>query len=118
MAAIRITGSDTQTGNLTMQDSNGNSASTIHVNRGEVVTWEIQNNSGVSGITQISPKADNPNLFSSGPQKLPGSAINWQGTIAQNPNGTQEFYFIDWLDGQGTTHRYDPLIQLNPGPIN
>lgn len=115
MAAIRITKSDPQTGNLTMKDIHGHSACNFRVNPKDVVTWEIKNRSGVMAITKISPKENNPNLFSSGPQKLPGSAINWQGTIAEHPSASEEFYLIEWTDDKDQeSHTYDPLLQLNP----
>jgi hypothetical protein len=115
MAAIRITNSDPETGNLTMIDSKGHSACNFHVAPKDVVTWEIQSGSGVMAITEISPKENNTNLFSSGPRKLPGSAINWQGTISEHPIASQEFYLIEWTDDKDKeSHTYDPLIQLNP----
>ena len=56
MAAIRITGSDTSTGNLTLQDTNGNSATNFNAQRGHTITWEIQPNSGVGALTGFAQK--------------------------------------------------------------
>ena len=121
MAAIRITGSNTRSGELTMIDSDGNSASTIHAHRGEIITWQIEHHSGVSAITVIDMKKQegNENIFSEKPAKLGGSE-NWQGKISNVTPAEQEIYFIAWLDMNevAESHTYDPLIQLNPGPIN
>ena len=121
MAAIRITHGDTQSGELTMIDSNGNPASTIRANRGETITWQIDGNSGVSAITAIDKKdqTGNENIFSVMPASL-GNSKNWQGKISKDTTADQEIYFIKWLDTRNpaNSHTYDPLIQLNPGLIN
>jgi hypothetical protein len=121
MAAIRITNGDTQSGELTMIDSNGNPASTIRANRGETITWQIEPRSGVSAIAAIDKKdqTGNENIFSVMPAPL-GNSKNWQGTISNVTPADQEFYFIKWLDTQNpaNSHTYDPLIQLNPGLNN
>lgn len=93
MATIRITVGNTQTGNLTMIDSNSNSASTIHVNRGEIITWQIQPGSGVSALTAIDKK------------DLPGN---------QNDFSELSRNFISWNDSSEINYTDDPLIQVNP----
>jgi len=118
MAAIRITGSDTSTGDLTLQDINGNSATTFNGQRGHVITWEIQPNSGVSALTGFSQKNvnGNTNVFSSYPAQQ-GNSSNWQGTVDANLNSNNSYsdsYNITWQDAQGISHTYDPMIQINP----
>jgi hypothetical protein len=118
MAAIRITGGDTSTGDLTLQNSAGNSATNYHAQANEVITWEIQNNSGVSAITNIGQKNvnGNQNVFSSYPAQL-GNSSNWQGTVLNSNNTYVDNYEIVWQDAQGNSHTYDPMILLNPMPV-
>lgn len=119
MAAITITGSNKITGDLIMVDHNGNSASTFIASRGEVITWIILPQSGVSHITQIDKKdiPNNSNIFNPLPHQL-GGANNWTGTIdnSLSPSGHQEIYFIKWDDeaSPAVNHLYDPIIQINP----
>ena len=118
MAAIRITASDTSTGDLTLQDSNGNSATNFNAQRGQVITWEIQPNSGVTSLTGFAQKNvnGNTNVFSSYPAQQ-GNSSNWQGTVDANLNSNNSYsdsYDITWQDAQGISHTYDPMIQINP----
>ena len=115
MAAIRITGSDTSTGDLTLEDSNGNSATNFNAQRGHVITWEIQNHSGVSAITNIAQKNVNGNqdVFSSYPARK-GNSSNWQGTVLNSSSSYTDTYKIDWKDANGNSYTYDPMILLNP----
>jgi len=120
MAAIRITGSDPGTGDLTLQDSNGNSATNFNAQRGHVITWEIQPNSGVSAITGFAQENvnGNTNVFSSYPSQQ-GNSSNWQGTVDANLSSSNSYtdtYEINWQDAQGNSHTYDPRIQVNPIP--
>jgi hypothetical protein len=122
MAAIRITGSDTGTGNLTLQDNNGNSATNFNAQRGHTITWEIQPNSGVAELTGFAQKnvPGNTNVFSKYPAKL-GSSANWQGTVDPNLNSANAYtdtYEINWQDAQGNSYTYDPSIKVNPLPMH
>ena len=117
MAAITIRKSNTNTGELEMVDHNGNSATTIHAKKGEVVTWTINPGSGVKEITGIDKKSGSDNVFNPLPGRL-GQSKNWQGTVDPNlaSSITQEIYFIKWVDeNDGKSHTYDPFIQINPG---
>lgn len=121
MAAIRITGSDTSTGNLTLQDINGNSATSFNAQRGHVITWEIQPNSGVGSLTGFAQKNvnGNTNVFSSYPAQQANSS-NWQGTVDANLNSANSYtdsYEINWKDAQGNSYTYDPMIIVNPLPV-
>lgn len=117
MAAIRITGSDTSTGNLTLQDIDGNSASNFPAGRGQVITWEIQPGSGVSALTGFAQKNvnGNTNVFSSYPAQEANSGI-WQGTVDANlpQGGYTDSYEISWEDAQENSYTYDPMIIVNP----
>ena len=120
MAAIRITGGNTSTGDLTLVDSNGNSATNFNAQRGHVITWEIQPNSGVSTLTGFAQKNvnGNKNVFSSYPAQQ-GNSGNWQGTVNASLNSTSSYsdsYEISWQDAQGNSHTYDPMILVNPLP--
>ena len=120
MAAIRITGSNTSTGDLTLQDSNGNSATNFNAQRGHVITWEIQPNSGVSALTGFAQENvnGNQNVFSSYPAQQ-GNSSNWQGTVDANLSSSNSYtdtYEITWQDAQGNSHTYDPTIRVNPIP--
>lgn len=121
MAAIRITGSDTSSGNLTLQDSTGNPATNFNSERGHVITWEIQPNSGVNALTGFAQKPNvngNTNVFSSYPAQQ-GNSSNWQGTVDPNLNSSSSFidtYEIYWQDSNGISHTYDPTIRINPIP--
>jgi hypothetical protein len=118
MAAIRITGSNTSTGDLTLQDSHGNSATNFNAQRGHVITWEIQPDSGVSALTSFAQENvnGNQNVFSSYPAQQANSSI-WQGTVNASLNSNNSYtdtYEISWQDAQGNSHTYDPMIQINP----
>lgn len=118
MAAIRITSSNTTTGDLTLIDSRGNSATNFNAHRGDLISWEIQPNSGVSALSGFAQKnvPNNQNVFSEFPAKL-GNSSNWQGKVNPNLNsaGTfQDSYEINWQDPQGNSYTYDPVIQINP----
>jgi len=121
MAAIRIIGSDTSSGDLTLQDSNGNSATNFNAQRGMVITWEIQPGSGVSSLTGFTQKQNvngNTNVFSSYPAQQ-GNSSNWQGTVDPNLSSGSAYsdsYEISWKDAQGYTYTYDPMIMVNPLP--
>ena len=118
MAAIRITNGDPETGDLTLQDSNGNSATNFNALRGHVITWEIQPNSGVSALTGFAQENvnGNTNVFSSYPAQQ-GNSSTWQGTVDANITSGSSYtdtYEINWKDTQGNSHTYDPSIRVNP----
>ncbi len=106
---IRITASDTTTGDLTMDD-NGNT----FVDPGDTVTWLIGRNSGVIAFTGFLVKTGSTNVFDACDPVSVGNSSNWQGTI--NPSiakGTVEDYSILWTDTSGGNHTYDPKISVN-----
>jgi hypothetical protein len=118
MAAIRITACNTSTGNLTLQDIRGNSATNFHAQAGQVITWEIQPHSGVNALTGFAQKniTGNENVFSSYPAKQANSSV-WQGTVDPNLNSNNSYtdsYEISWQDADGNSYTYDPMILVNP----
>lgn len=111
MPSITITGSDPITGNLTMSD-NG----TTNANRGQIVTWVIGPNSGVSAITAINNYTNSIDVFNPDPHSLNinNPKSNWQGTISSNITPPAlETYYINWTDESNGTHTFDPTIRVN-----
>ena len=110
MAAITITGSSIQTGELTMSD-HGNSK----VKKGEKVTWIIGPHSGVKSIEKIMHCDNSMNVFFKDPGRVGnGRASNWQGIVSKEvADGSVEEYYIDWKDTEGKLHKYDPKITVN-----
>ncbi len=111
---IRITGSNTITGDLTLQDNNGNSATVIKVDVGDSIQWIVSPGWGVQKITGLPPKSGSPNVFESGDPKPVGASANWKGTIKSGTNRQVEKYDIKWTDTAGKTYTYDPRISVNP----
>jgi hypothetical protein len=111
MPSITITGSDASTGTLTLSDNGSTDA-----NRGQIVTWVVNPNSGVSAITAINNYEDSIDVFNPDPAALGGNSKNWQGTVNPSlvvPPTKIETYYINWTDASGGTHTYDPMIRVN-----
>ncbi|WP_299162421.1 hypothetical protein [uncultured Eudoraea sp.] len=115
MPSIRITGSDTTTGDLTLSPSGA-----VGANKSQIVTWIINPNSGVSSIKEIKNKTTSVDVFNPDPAPVGGGSTNWQGTI--NPNLTipdppplTEDYNIVWYDEKNPPeeHTFDPKISVN-----
>lgn len=112
MASITITGSDANSGTLTLSDHGCTDAT-----RREVVTWIIGRNSGVSSITNIYHDANSSEVFNPVPHQA-GNSSNWQGTVNPElsipPGGdVVENYTICWNDANGNNHCFDPQIRVN-----
>ncbi len=119
---IKITGFDTTTGKLKMEDKAGKPADTIQAWPGQKIKWKIRG-SGIRSIDSIFAKKVNKNkIFQEDPHKKFLSST-WQGTI-QNKGALKENgvirdggyynydYNIKWKDKDGTQHTYDPRIQV------
>lgn len=92
MPTIRITGSNTSDGTLTLSG-----AGTTATSRGSTIIWQIAPGSGVSSITRIYEDPNSTDLFNPDPSPVGGST-NWSGTI--NPSLTvpaKEDYSIERL---------------------
>lgn len=113
---ITITGSDPNTGNLTMSDQG-----TTNVIPGDQVTWVIGPGSGVASIAGINDKVSSQDVFKPDPALLANST-SWQGTVNPLiPPGSVEYYTIVWTtagsgwlnSGGGSSKSFDPKIQVN-----
>ena len=83
-------------------------------NSGDTVTWIIGPNSGVASITSIAEKPGSPDVFNPDPAPLGGSS-NWQGTIRQVSESTEEEYNISYTkESGGGVFTFDPVIRANP----
>ena len=114
---ITITGSDANSGTLTLSDQG-----TTNADPGDQITWVIGANSGVASITGINDKPASTDVFSVEPALQPPTT-NWLGTINPAiPRGSVESYTILWTtagsgwlnSGGGTAKSFDPKIQINP----
>lgn len=114
MATIifKITGTNTD-GTPTMTRNGKTSDGSVTCNKDDVIQWNIQPNSGVSGICIA--KSGGSNIFNSGDPKKKGSSNNWAGTISDSAGGLSESYSISaspcdtenaiWHDPQITVNR-------------
>ncbi len=114
MGQIKITGSNSVTGVLTLDDHG-----LTHAGRGEQITWRLERNCGVASIEEISVKPSPPgppstNIWSTMPRR-DGGSTNWKGAISASAAGGAEWnYLIKWIadDGSGE-HTFDPKIIVN-----
>ena len=111
---IRITASDPVSGMLTMSDKGKTKA-----RRGDVITWVIGSNSGVSRITAIGMKSgdvEDEVFFDTLPSKN-NESTNWRARIHPSLSAsiTRGTYFISWDDNASppVNHTYDPIIEVN-----
>lgn len=87
---FKITGKNTDgTPIITLNGKSSTGSATC--NEGDEIQWNIQGNSGVTGICIA--KTGGSNIFSSGPSKV-GSSNNWKGTISDTAGGNEEDYSI------------------------
>lgn len=106
---IKITGSDTSTGDLTLSDKGYS-----ELKPGVKVRWNVHPKSGVEEIIDITVKTNFVNVFSSGPSRV-GNSKNWQGkTMSWIKEITDEDYNIEWKGDDGKTYTYDPRLRVNP----
>jgi hypothetical protein len=113
---ISIIGSNTVTGELTLQNDAHTNNGNTHAQRSDMVLWVFTHTSGVSSITAIQMKTSLPstNVFIPGDPHQPGGG-NWQGTIASGVAiGSEYYYEIKWKDSNGNEHLFDPMIKINP----
>jgi hypothetical protein len=114
---IGITGSDTLTGNLVLQNDHGHSLTTKKARRNEKINWKVQPHSGVDSIIEIAISDTVPgniNVFSEPPQQQ-GNPKHWRGVTLNTSESLNETYYIMWVDDEThKRHKYDPKIQLNP----
>jgi hypothetical protein len=113
-AVIHIVDGDTASGKLDLRDVNGISADTFKVPKGADIRWLLGNNQVVIKITNIykKPASVSDSIFSSQPDSIGGSSLNWKAKIDQNAGGKTEIYNMDWIDKHGQPHTFDPKIQV------
>jgi len=114
MATIifKITGTNSD-GTPTMTRKGKASDGGVTCDTNDVIQWNIQPNSGVSGICIA--KTGGSNIFNSDDPKPNGSSNNWSGTISGSAEGLSESYSISaspcktenaiWHDPQITVNR-------------
>lgn len=101
------------THDLHLTDSEGHSGGAesfiSDVNRGDIVTWKLADNSGIDDLTGIVAKDGVFNIFISGePYKRPNGT--WHGVVKSDASGV-EAYNIDFKIGQNV-FSVDPKIQV------
>jgi hypothetical protein len=105
---IKITGSNATTGSLTLDDLGHTRA-----DAGDMILWQIANQSNVHSIVAITEKKASPNFWSTSPR---AQGANWQGNISSTARvGDRYVYSIHWRaseDGPVLTH--DPILSIKP----
>lgn len=99
---------------LHLTDSEGHSGGAVDfisdVNRGDIITWRLAENSGIDDITGIVAKDGVFNIFISG-EPYKRSNGTWHGIIKSDASGV-EAYNIDFKIGQNV-FSVDPKIKVN-----
>jgi len=101
------------THDLYLTDSEGHSGGAEEfisdVNRGDIVTWKLADNSGIDDLTGIVAKDGVFNIFVSGePYKRPNGT--WHGIVKSDASGV-EAYNIDFKISQNV-FSVDPKLQV------
>lgn len=108
---IRITGSERTSNKLNLFDRHGKPADTFEVKAGSVVKWQIKTGD-VRSLGPISAKSSEEyDVFKREPHKKFLSRT-WKGKIKPDASGKTEEYNLVWKDKDGTSHTYDPKIQV------
>ncbi len=100
--------------NLHLWDSQGNEGSpfiTTTAEGGNVIMWQLADDSNIKQITAIYKKEDSPEIFAVLPYRV--SAGIWQAEVADDAEGNME-YNIDFIYTDGTQVTIDPIIQVPP----
>lgn len=101
---------------LHLSDSEGHSAEdniTTMANKGDVITWTIQDDS-IAEIIEIKAKKGSLDVFSADPAPV-SEGKDWQGTIG-SVNNEEESYFITYKLPGGEVKTDDPRIVVSPPP--
>ena len=106
---ITITGINPSDNSLILSD-NGNTTA----NRGDTITWNIGNNSGVASITGIISNKSEVDIFSPDPT-VQANSTSWQGQVSNTIAVlVTEYYTIAYTrSGSNEAQSYDPKIQVN-----
>ena len=126
---IYVTGFDTATGHLTLQDDSKNSPDPFPAYPGQKIKWKI---SGIShfvidNVVEKKVKAPPDEVFKKKPHPVPFFSKSWKGTlkdstglhgIAYETDSSGHFinyiYNIVWRKA-GHQHTFDPRIQIKLG---
>jgi hypothetical protein len=112
MANITITGSNLETGELTLSDHGHTNAK-----KKETIVWNLGKDCGVASIVEIAmkPSPASTNIFSTPPHNL-GSSTNWSAVVSDTVAISSEYiYFIKWMPiTGGDIKTFDPKISIIP----
>ncbi len=112
MATITITGSNPDTGELTLSDRGHTNAK-----KKETIIWNLGNDCGVASIVEIAMKPAQPStdIFTTPPHSL-GSSTNWSAVVSNTVAISSEYiYFIKWIPTTGGDVKIcDPKISIIP----
>lgn len=102
---------DDSTDQLYLRDSEGHAGKgtiTTEVCCGDEVEWILEE--GIDEVTNIFPKKESKNIFSSGPFRRADG--NWEGTVCKTAKGS-ELYSIDYRIGE-LAYSDDPRLDVKP----
>ncbi len=93
-------------------DPSGHQDFTVNASDGDTVTFLI---AAVDGVTPVAYSAfryegGDSAVFS----ELPSSANGWVGTVGNEPTGSEESYYIDFISN-GNPYTLDPRIIIDQG---
>jgi len=102
---------------LSMFDTNGNidinDSLVTYVKAGGTVIWDLEKASGIKRIERIYSKSDGP-IFRKDAQEVPLSKKFKLEVPDGLIGGTQEEYFIDYYDQNGSKITRDPYLRIVP----
>lgn len=120
---IRVTGGDTTTQKLFLQNKDGSPADTISVYEADKVLWRIKTKT-VHAITGIADKISiaQPTFLTDHKPHKKFLSKTWVTKINRfyrselnDTNCVREYYFIKWKPkGSDSTKTFDPLIKIYP----
>jgi hypothetical protein len=101
---------------LAIKDSNGRFGVNdveSEVNSGQLVSWELAEDSGIKKITKIQLKGTKTKIFKKDPEEAPGRN-NFQTEVVETKVVLKGAYLIEYvLDGGGKV-KIDPFIKVLP----
>lgn len=115
---IKIAGIDPKEPSHLILTVDKKTQSPLKVNPKDVVSWEIDANSGVEFVLNIFADKHSNNVFSKGPDRLEMLMDSkWIGTIGPYyEDKSNEHYTIEFTKkGDNKIYKFDPKISVNPG---
>jgi hypothetical protein len=105
---------------LYMRDTKGNEAindleTVVEKGGGSTVTWELEKNSGIKGISRIWVRDDKPEgkVFKYEPKKQLLKKVH-QVDLVKSDIELREKYYIKYIIDDGTEMIIDPFIRIPP----